>query len=98
MPIYRYRCEDCEDVMEVLAKPSDEKPSACKSCGSTKLSKVMSRTSFQLRGGGWYAEGYAQSGSAKGASSSAATETKPSGASSADTSSSAGGSSAKSED
>ena len=73
--------------MEVLAKPSDDKPTACTSCGSSKLSKVMSRTSFQLRGGGWYAQGYGQSGAAKSGSS---TETADSGG---DSGGSSGGSS-----
>ncbi len=70
MPIYRYRCEDCEHVMEVLAKPSDDKPEACEACGSGNVQKVISRTSFQLRGGGWYAQGYSQAGSASGSSAS----------------------------
>ena len=70
MPIYRYRCGECSEVIEVIAKASDPKPERCPSCGSEDLSKVMSRTSFQLKGGGWYAEGYAQSSSASGGASS----------------------------
>jgi putative FmdB family regulatory protein len=63
MPLYEYACEKCGELTEVMQKVSDPAPAKCPHCGSKKLSKVMSRTSFQLKGGGWYAEGYS-SGSA----------------------------------
>lgn len=61
MPIYEYRCTKCEQVTEALQKVSDPPLRRCPSCGA-KLEKLISRTSFQLKGGGWYAEGYGGAG------------------------------------
>ncbi|NRA66433.1 MAG: zinc ribbon domain-containing protein [Pseudobacteriovorax sp.] len=59
MPMYEYRCGDCEVVSEFLMKMSDPTPKVCPNCGSEgKLSKIMSMTGFQLKGGGWYDQGY----------------------------------------
>ena len=57
MPLYEYRCLECERVIEVLQKFSDRPLRRCKSCKG-KLEKLISRTSFKLKGGGWYSEGY----------------------------------------
>ena len=57
MPLYEYRCLKCEHVTEVLQKLSDRPLRKCKLC-SGKLEKLISRTSFQLKGGGWFAHGY----------------------------------------
>ena len=60
MPIYQYRCSACGALQEVLAKMSDPAPDRCASCGAEgALQKQISRTSFALKGGGWYREGYA---------------------------------------
>ena len=58
MPIYRYRCEACGNVDQLLAKISDPAPETCTECAKGPMRKTVSRTSFQLKGGGWYAEGY----------------------------------------
>ncbi len=57
MPLYEYRCLKCGHVIEVLQKLSDRPPRKCGVC-SGKLEKLISRTSFQLKGGGWFAHGY----------------------------------------
>lgn len=62
MPIYEYRCQGCEDEFEAIQKMSDRPLRKCKKCGG-KLEKLLSRTSFVLRGGGWYADGYGEKGS-----------------------------------
>ena len=61
MPLYEYRCLKCEHVGEVLQKLSDRPLRKCDLC-SGKLEKLISRTSFQLKGGGWFAHGYGSSG------------------------------------
>ena len=58
MPIYKYRCESCGELLEVIAKISDPAPDACPSCGANALKKSVARTAFRLSGGGWYAQGY----------------------------------------
>lgn len=81
MPIYHYRCSACEALQEVFAKMSDPAPTRCDSCGKADtLQKQIGRTSFALKGGGWYSEGY--SGSSNQA---------PAGASSSSSGSSGGG-------
>jgi putative FmdB family regulatory protein len=58
VPIYEYLCEACGNLTERMQKMSDPPPQKCPECGSRKIARMMSRTSFQLRGGGWYADLY----------------------------------------
>jgi putative FmdB family regulatory protein len=59
MPIYEYICEKCGSHIEALQKVSDAPLKRCKKCRG-KLEKVVSRTSFQLKGGGWYLSDYSR--------------------------------------
>lgn len=72
MPVYEYECEKCEKVFEVQQKISDKQLTECPTCQSP-VKKLMSMSSFQLKGGGWYADGYASKSSADAKSSPAAT-------------------------
>ena len=72
MPIYEFVCEKCGRIVERLQKVDDPPPDACPECGG-KMAKIMSRNSFQLKGGGWYKDLYSSasksdSGSSKPAS------------------------------
>jgi putative FmdB family regulatory protein len=60
MPIYEYRCTACGHEVEVIQKMGDARLRKCDRC-SGRLEKLVSRAAFQLRGGGWYSEGYAKS-------------------------------------
>ncbi len=65
MPIYEYRCSICNHQFESLQKVGARALQKCPEC-SGKLEKLISRTSFQLKGGGWFDQGYgAKSGGAK---------------------------------
>ncbi len=57
MPIYKYGCEKCGSQVEIIQKISDPPLKRCAKCRG-KLVKVVSRTSFQLKGSGWYATDY----------------------------------------
>jgi putative FmdB family regulatory protein len=59
VPIYEYLCESCGKVNEVFQKLNEKPPSRCDECGSRKLAKLVSRSAFQLKGGGWYSDLYA---------------------------------------
>lgn len=65
MPIYEYVCEKCGSRIEVMQKVTDEPLKRCRSCRG-KLEKVISRTSFHLKGSGWYLTDYARSSATKG--------------------------------
>ncbi len=65
MPVYEYECKECRKVFEVQQKMADRPLSNCPEC-SAPVKKLVSMSSFQLRGGGWYADGYSNSaGTAK---------------------------------
>ena len=61
MPIYEYRCTSCGRTLEVIQKFDDKPLKKCTDC-SGALEKLISRSAFQLRGGGWYNEGYGSQG------------------------------------
>jgi putative FmdB family regulatory protein len=54
MPIYEYRCESCGAELEKLQKISDPPLSTCPACGKDTLAKLVSASSFRLKGSGWY--------------------------------------------
>lgn len=58
MPVYEYECPACEKVIEVQQRMADEPLSQCPDCDGP-VKKIMSMSSFKLKGGGWYADGYA---------------------------------------
>jgi len=58
MPIYEYECTQCGRVEEALQKFSDKPLVKCHHC-SGKLHKLVSQSSFQLKGTGWYVTDYA---------------------------------------
>ncbi|HBF12726.1 MAG TPA: transcriptional regulator [Deltaproteobacteria bacterium] len=60
MPYYEYQCTKCKKTFEYLQKISDTPKKKCEKCGS-KLNKLISNTAFQLKGSGWYADGYSSS-------------------------------------
>jgi putative FmdB family regulatory protein len=94
MPIYEYRCKSCKKVIEVIQRFNDPPLRKCQSC-SGRLEKLISRTSFQLKGGGWYASGYAKSGGSSSSKSNSA-ESSSSGSKDKKTKSSSGSKSSSS--
>lgn len=54
MPIYEYECKACGRVDEVMQKVDAPAPESCSACANGPLVKLMSRTGFILKGGGWY--------------------------------------------
>lgn len=58
MPVYEYECCKCGKVVEAWQSLSDEPMTDCPDCAGS-LKKLISMSSFRLKGGGWYADGYA---------------------------------------
>jgi putative FmdB family regulatory protein len=65
MPIYEYDCENC-GTFEVSQRITDKPLRRCPTCKG-KVGKLISSTSFQLKGSGWYVTDYAGKKDAKGA-------------------------------
>lgn len=77
MPIYEYRCNDCEQVFEEWLRTFDETERTCPVCGG-HAERIMSNTTFVLKGGGWYVTDYGkQSASTGAAAESGATAAAP---------------------
>src|SRR5262245_51049597 len=83
MPIYEYRCEQCGDFEE-SQRITDPPLQRCPKCRK-KVRRLISSTSFQLKGSGWYVTDYARgsnggakkdAGAANGSTSDAKSETK----------------------
>lgn len=60
MPIYEYQCKKCEKVHEIMQKISDQPITECPECGQP-VEKIMSLSSFALKGTGWYTTDYKRS-------------------------------------
>jgi len=89
MPIYEYACAACGHEFEEWQKMSDAPVRTCPKCKKKKVERLISKTAFQLKGGGWYADLYSSSkpegksdGAEKGDSSSSASDAKESSSSS----------------
>ena len=65
MPIYEYRCLKCLNEFEAMQKFSDSPLKKCPTCGGA-VKRLISRSSFQLKGSGWYVTDYAKKGSDRG--------------------------------
>jgi putative FmdB family regulatory protein len=78
MPIYEYACDACGHTFEQWQKITEAAVKECPVCHQLKVERLISLSSFALKGSGWYATDY-KSGGATGPSSegkSTVTETK----------------------
>jgi len=57
MPIYEYECTKCNKHFEIMQKISDAALTSCREC-SGDLKKLITNTSFVLKGSGWYVTDY----------------------------------------
>jgi len=71
MPIYEYRCAACGHKLEALQKFTEAPLSDCPVCGKKSLSKLISLAGFHLKGSGWYATDFKNSGAKPAAKSDA---------------------------
>ena len=62
MPIYEYQCSNCGEIFEAFQKVSDAPLTECKLCQG-RVEKLISQSSFQLKGSGWYLTDYAKKSS-----------------------------------
>jgi len=62
VPIYEYRCSSCGFQKEYLRKVSDPLLRVCPECSKETFGKMLTAAGFQLKGGGWYATDFKNSG------------------------------------
>ncbi|HPL62414.1 MAG TPA: zinc ribbon domain-containing protein [Syntrophales bacterium] len=91
MPIYEYKCKKCGKEFEVLQSISAPDAKTCKFCKGP-IRKLMSRTTFHLKGSGWYVTDYG------GKKAPACEESKTEAAPAASTETAAGGTDSSSTD
>ncbi len=65
MPFYEYACDKCESEFEIEQRITEDPLKSCPKCRSRRIKRLISRTSFALKGGGWYADGYTANGGDK---------------------------------
>jgi putative FmdB family regulatory protein len=77
MPIYEYICAKC-GRLEVFQRISDDPLARCPTC-QRQVRKIISQSSFHLKGSGWYVTDYARKGGgeAKRAGETAGTSAAP---------------------
>jgi len=57
MPVYEYQCQECGQIEEALQKISDSPLETCSHCKG-HLKKLISQSTFHLKGSGWYVTDY----------------------------------------
>ena len=67
MPIYEYECDKCGKVLEAYQKFSEKPLKKCEHC-SGKLNKLISHSTFHLKGTGWYVTDYGKGTGVSGTS------------------------------
>jgi len=67
VPIYEYQCSKCSEIFEAFQKFTDAPLTKCKFCQG-KVEKLISQSSFQLKGSGWYLTDYSRKTSSGSAS------------------------------
>lgn len=52
MPIYEFRCLECNDIFEILfMSDTDEREMKCPHCQGENLERVLSTTNYTMAGG-----------------------------------------------
>ena len=52
MPVYEYQCTECGEIKEAFQKISDPPLTTCSHCNGG-LKKLISQSTFHLKGSGW---------------------------------------------
>jgi putative FmdB family regulatory protein len=61
MPTYEYSCAKCGHEFEREQRITEEPIRRCPKCRALKAKRMISTTSFILKGGGWYSDLYSSS-------------------------------------
>jgi len=76
MPIYEYQCEKCGHEFEREQRITEDPIKTCPECRAKKVRRLISRTAFVLKGGGWYSDLYSSAKPGEKSESSTSSESK----------------------
>lgn len=65
MPQYEFQCPKCKAVVELKKSMDDETNPLCLEAGcdaNQEMERIISGTSFALKGMGWASDGYSKTG------------------------------------
>jgi putative FmdB family regulatory protein len=82
VPLYEYQCKKCKHRFEKIQKFSDAPVRKCPECGGP-VEKLISQSSVQFKGSGWYVTDYARKGSGASESNTTSSDSAKDGAPSA---------------
>jgi putative FmdB family regulatory protein len=57
MPTYEYKCSSCDHEWEDIQNINDPPLTTCPDCKKEKAIRLISKSSFTLKGSGWYGSG-----------------------------------------
>lgn len=66
MPTYEYACDKCGHEFEREQRITEDPVKTCPECRSRKVRRLISNTSFVLKGSGWYSDLYSSKKPDKG--------------------------------
>ena len=89
MPIYGYRCSECQHELELLQSMSDPPLTQCPQCGG-RLQKMLYPVGVHFKGSGFYSTDYKKNGGSKTSTSSEQSEGKAEGSANGSSSESKG--------
>lgn len=75
MPLYEYQCDNCNEKFEVMQKFADGPLTSHEKCGGGPVHRLISASSFNFKGSGFYVNDYAKG---KGSSKEPASSSSPS--------------------
>ena len=78
MPIYVYKCTQCNEYCEALQKASDEPKKTCPACQAEALIKVIAPVGVIFKGTGFHKNDYSSKSTSSSSSSKPAGESSPS--------------------
>jgi putative FmdB family regulatory protein len=76
MPLYEYKCRDCQSHFEFMQKVSDPPKKKCPKCGGP-LEKILTAPALQFKGQGWYITDYSRKSGVGEAKATGSSEAKP---------------------
>lgn len=68
MPLYEYRCRQCEKLFDRLERASDPRDGTCPDCGGA-ATRLLGTPALQFKGSGWYVNDYGKGNGSKPAES-----------------------------